>query len=267
MDEIMKGQVTANAAEVYEAFYLPALFQEWATRMVEAARIMPGEHVLDVACGTGVAARTAAERVGPDGSVVGLDINDGMLAVAERVAPEIDWRRGVAEALPFDDDRFDAVLCQFGLMFFEDGPTSIREMMRVLRPGGRLAVAVWDALERSSGYLAFVGLLERLFGAETAGALRAPFVLGDPRALGALFAGAGYPEAVVETQEGTARFPSIESWVYADVKGWTAAERIDDAGHERLLREAARELGPFEGADGTVAFRMPAHLVTVVKAG
>ena len=90
--------------------------------------------MLDVACGTGVLARAVADRVGAKGSVVGLDVNPGMLAVAERLAPSITWRQGRAESLPFEKEDFDAVLSQFALMFFEDQVAALEEMKRVLRP-------------------------------------------------------------------------------------------------------------------------------------
>jgi SAM-dependent methyltransferase len=265
MSKIESGQVSASAAEIYEEFYLPALFLEWTPRMADAARVAAGQRVLDVACGTGVLARALVERVGPGGSVVGLDINEGMLAVARRKAPAIEWRQGAAEALPFADASFDAVVSQFGLMFFQDRPKAIREMLRVLRPGGRLTVAVWDSLERTPGYAAFVSLLQRLFGEETAGALRSPFVLGDTHALRSLFRDGGAPDVQIVTHEGTARFPSIEAWVYTDVKGWTAADLIDEAGHKRLLAEAERELRHFLTGDGTVVLTAPAHIVTATK--
>src|SRR5262245_61490850 len=117
MNDSDKGQVSRNAAEVYEEFFVPALFQEWTSRVAGAAKIQAGQRVLDVACGTGILARTVAERVGPAGSVVGLDMNEGMLAVAARKAPQIEWRQGISEALPFDGDSFEAVVSQFGLMF------------------------------------------------------------------------------------------------------------------------------------------------------
>lgn len=266
MAEIERGQVSASAAEVYEAFFLPALFQEWTSRVADAAGIQPGQRVLDVACGTGVLARTVADRVGPNGAVVGLDLNEGMLAVARQKAPGIRWQQGVAEALPFEDDTFDAVVSQFGLMFFEDRATALREMLRVLRPGGRLAVAVWDSLDHTPGYAAMTRLLQRLFGDEAADALRSPYHLGDTQRLAGLFAEAGLPNATITTVEGTARFPSIASWVHTDVRGWTLADRIDDTQFEVLLDEAERTLQPFVIDDeGTVEFASPAHIVTAMK--
>jgi len=267
MDKVASGQVTASAAEVYEELYLPAMFQEWAPRLADAARVRSGQRVLDVACGTGVLARALAERVGHGGAVVGLDINEGMLAVARRKGPRVEWREGAAEALPFAEAAFDAVVSQFGLMFFHDRAAAIREMLRVLRPGGRLAVAVWDALERVPAYAAFVALLDRLFGRGTAEALRSPFVLGDPDGLRALFRSGGAPDVEIVTHQGTVRFPTLETWVYADVKGWTASELIDEAGHARLLAEAEHELGAFVLPDGGVSFRMPGHIVIAAKPG
>jgi SAM-dependent methyltransferase len=262
MGDSEKGQVSRSAAEIYEEFFLPALFAEWGPRVVAAAAVGSGDRVLDVACGTGVAARTAAGEVGPDGGVAGLDPNGGMLAVARRLAPEVDWHRGVAEAIPFDDGTFDAVTCQFGLMFFDDRVKSLSEMARVLRPGGRLAVAVWDRLDNTPGYAAMTALLDRLFGNDTGDALRAPYCLGDTNELRSLFDAAGIDGAVVSTHAGTARFPSIQSWVHTDVKGWTLADAIDDEQYARLAQEASREMQRFTGGDGTVTFAAPAHIVT-----
>ena len=262
---IDRGQVNRSAAEIYEEFFVPALFHEWAPRVAAAADVRPGNKVLDVACGTGVVAREAVRRARPGGEVTGLDRNPGMLAVARRQAPEIAWREGLAEALPFEAETFDAVVSQFGLMFFDDRQRALQEMWRVLRPGGRLAVAVWDRLETSPGYAAMTALLQRLFGEPIAAGLRAPFVLGDPAELRSLFAAAGLPEVQVATEVGTARFPSIESWVHTDVKGWTLADLIDDAQYRVLLQAARTELKRFAGPDGKVTFAAPAHIVSVTK--
>ncbi|MGF1631720.1 MAG: methyltransferase domain-containing protein [Kiloniellaceae bacterium] len=265
MEAIETGQLSSSAAEVYEEFFVPALFGEWAPRLCDAAKVVEGERVLDVACGTGSFAREGARRGGADARVAGLDRNAGMLAVARRLAPDVDWREGLAEELPFGDGSFDVVASQFGLMFFEDRVKALAEMGRVLRPGGRLTVAVWDSLERTPGYQAMVGLLQRLFGEEIAGALRAPFVLGDPRELHRLFAAAGLPDPRIDTPVGAACFPSIADWVRTDVKGWTLANAIDDAQYAQLQQEAQRELRRFATADGAVRFDAPAHIATAVK--
>lgn len=258
-----RGQISRTAAEIYEEFFVPALFARWTGPVLDAAGVASGQRVLDVACGTGVLARAARERVGPGGEVVGLDPNAGMLAVAARTAPDIAWTEGVAEALPFDDDGFDASTCQFGLMFFEDPVAALREMARVTRPGGRMAAAVWDALEHVPGYAAMEELLARLFGVEAATALRAPFALGDAEELRALFADAGIGSAHLTTRPGTIRFPSIAAWMHTEIRGWTLADAIDDAQYARLLEAAEVELKRFADRDGRVAFPAPAHIVTV----
>lgn len=264
MDITDRGQVNSSA-EVYAEFFVPALFQEWTNRVADAADIQPGQRVLDVACGTGVLARTVAERVGATGSVVGLDINAGMLAVAERQSPHIAWRQGRAETMPFDDSEFDAVVSQFGLMFFEDRQAAIQEMMRVLKPGGRLAVAVWDLLANTPGYAAMVDLLQRLFGEAVANGIRAPYVLGDQQQLQALFHDAGIADLTMTTHQGTARFASLEDWMYTDIKGWVLSDLLDDAQFDTLLREGKHLLAPFVTADGSVAFDAPAHIASVRK--
>jgi SAM-dependent methyltransferase len=265
MEATQRGQVIQSAAEVYETFFVPALFRDFAAPVCDAAAISPGQGVLDVACGTGVLAREAARRAGPEAAVVGLDVNEGMLDVARQTSPEIDWRAGQAESLPFADGSFDAVISQFGLMFFTDRAGALREMWRVLRPGGRLAVAVWDTLERTPGYAAVTALLQRLFGDAVAEGMRAPYALGDPADFRALFTEAGIAGAEIRTRDGAARFPSIEAWVHTDVKGWTLADLIDDAQYDLLLSEAKRDLGEFAGDDGRVAFAAPAHIATATK--
>jgi SAM-dependent methyltransferase len=259
-----RGQVSGGAARVYEAFFVPALFRQWAPRVADAADVRPGQRVLDVACGTGVLAREAARRVGA-GSVCGLDCNPGMLAVARAEEPDIEWRRGRAEELPFADGELDAVVSQFGLMFFDDRAGALREMWRVLRPGGMLAVAVWGPLVDTPGYAAMVELLEQLFGERIAAELRAPFCLGDPDELSALLAGAGIAGAGIVTVAGTARFPSIADWVRTDVKGWTLADKIDDEQCEMLARLAEVQLARFAGEGGGVEFASPAHIASARK--
>src|SRR5690606_31047542 len=260
------GQVNQNAAQVYDAFFVPALFAEPAEQIVEAASLRRGMCVLDVACGTGVLALKAAAIVAPEGRVTGLDVNEAMLSVARSNAPETDWRHGRAAVLPFAEETFDAVLSQFGLMFFEDRHAALGEMCRVVKNGGLVGIAVWDSLERSPGYAALTALLHRLFGADVASALTAPFVLGDAHALSGLFTEAGMPGANVAVLKVKARFPSLEAWLRTEVRGWTLAETMDDAQFQQLLAEARVELKELVRGDGSVAFEAPALLALARKA-
>jgi SAM-dependent methyltransferase len=257
-------QAQVEAAQAYESLFVPALFARWAETVADAARIQPGDRVLDVACGTGVLAREAAVRTGPAGRVAGLDANPGMLDVAARLAPAIEWQQGFAESLPFPDASFDAVVSQFGLMFFNDRRQAIRDMARVLAPGGRVAIAVWDGLDNSPAYAAEVALVERLAGEEAAAALRAPFVLGDRIRLASLFIEAGVGSVEVTTHHGTGRFPSIRVMVEADLRGWlpVMGVMLDEERIADILDAAEHDLGPFVTADGSVEFDCPAHVVT-----
>ena len=231
-----------------------------------AARIAPGEFVLDVACGTGVLALAAREIVGPEGKVVGLDANADMLMVARRKSKEIDWREGKAEVLPFADQSFDAVVSQFGLMFFDDRSVALGEMMRVLKPGGRIAVAVCDALDHSPGYADFARLLQKLFGERIAEAFRAPFVLGDAERLLAITTAAGFPGVEIHQYMGSVRFASIASLVSTErACVWTLGGVLDDAQFDRLLREVETALKPYALADNAIMFDMPALIVTADK--
>jgi ubiquinone/menaquinone biosynthesis C-methylase UbiE len=266
MIQAENAQRTRSPAEVYDESFVPALFHQWGSVVANAAEVGPGQCVLDVACGTGVLACAAADRVGPGGTVMGLDPNEEMLAVARRKSDTIEWREGHAEAIPFPDETFDAVVSQFGFMFFENKPAGLREMMRVLRPGGHLAVAVCDALEHSSGYSAFVDLLRRLFGDNVANSFRAPFVLGDPERLLSLCADAGIFNAKVARHEGMVRFASVQSLVSTErACVWTLGGLLDDAQFEQLVKESERVLQPFVAPDGSLAFAMPVLIVTVAK--
>jgi SAM-dependent methyltransferase len=140
-------QISVETAETYEAAFVPSLSAHLAPHLLDAAEVTAGDHVLDVACGTGIVARMATERIGPAGRVVGLDRNEAMLTVARRIRPDLDWRRGEAMSLPFPDDSFDVVLCQSGLMFVPDPAAAVGEMARVVRPGGRVAAQVWSSLD------------------------------------------------------------------------------------------------------------------------
>jgi SAM-dependent methyltransferase len=207
-------------------------------------------------------------RAGLTGAVTGLDLSSEMLAITARLSPGVRWQQGSAEALPFADGSFDAVVSQFGLMFFPDPVAGLREMMRVLVPGGRLAVAVWASLADTPAYAAEVELVERLAGKEAGDALRAPFVLGDPRRMAELCAAAGIKEARVAMQPGRGRFPSIRTMVEVDVRDWLQIVGItlDEGLIETILQESETALRPFVTVDGDgVGFDSPAVLATATR--
>lgn len=260
-------QAQIDAAYAYEALFVPALFGQWAAKVADAAQLKSGQRVLDVASGTGILAREIASRTGSLGRVVGIDPSPGMNAVARKLAPALEWREGAAESLPFPDGSFDAVVSQFGLMFFTDRRQALREMLRVLTPEGRLVIAVWDSLENMPAYASEVALVERMAGQQAADALRAPFVLGDRKELATLFSETGVASAQVTTHRGTARFPSIRTMVEADLRGWLPVMGVilGEDQIEHMLQEARSALGSFAAANGEVAFDLSAHLVAVEK--
>lgn len=260
-------QAQIDAAHAYEALFVPALFGQWASKVADAAQIRPGQRVLDVGCGTGILARQVASRAGSAGRVAAIDPSAGMLAVARQFAPDVEWREGVAEQLPFPDRSFEAVVSQFALMFFSDRRQALREMLRVLTPGGRLVVAVWDSLENIPAYASEVALLERMAGRQAADALRAPFVLGNRKDLVTLFSEAGASSAEITTQHGTAEFPSVRIMVEADLRGWLPVMGVNLTEEQiaGILKEAEQALGSYAAADGRAAFQLTAHVVTAKK--
>ena len=271
MSDQGQWQVAGNAADVYERALVPAIFAPWAPLVVALAEPKPGERVLDVACGTGVVARLASQRVGRTGGVVGLDLNPGMLAVAAASAAgpaatgaPIVWREGSAVAMPLADGSFDVVCCQLGLQFFADRSAALAEMHRVLVPGGRLGLMVWRSIEHSPGFGIFAGALARHVSGEAAEIIRAPFALGDAEQLRKLIGAASFRDVVVRPVAGTVRFPSAARFVQDQVAGSPLAghvAKVSDEARAVLAREIEEGLGPYlDGA--AVAFPIEAHLAS-----
>ena len=262
MGDSKTGQVSEDAAKIYEKVYLPALFQEWCPLAIQAANVKAGDAVVDVACGTGVLAIAVSGHVGPKGKTIGVDINEGMLNIARSKLSSVEWLNAPAEELPFTDDYFNCVVSQFGLMYFKNREAAIREMMRVLQPSGTIAVIVWDKLDNNPGLAAEESLWQKVLGGE---AEEPPHGLGDKEVLENLFRASGVNDIQINTYEGTARFDSIESWIHAGAKGWTEDDALNDDELKLLLDTAEKELTDFRTIQGTVAFPISAHIVTAKK--
>lgn len=258
-------QLSGNAAEIYEEYFAPAIFAGWAPRVADAAGISAGDRVLDVACGTGVVTRECVTRAGSAGKVIGLDLNEGMLTVARRVRPEIEWRQGDAAELPFEDGAFDAVVCQFALMFFPDRAAALREMWRVLAPGGRLAIAVWGAIEEIEPYVVLAELAGRHGGSAAADIVKSPFVLGDTGELVEIFRDAGLDDVKIDTRQGLERFASLTAFVEIEIKGTPAAACFDEAAYAALAADAPEHLAFCLDDKSRVEFANTAHIVTARK--
>ena len=220
--------------------------------------------MLDIACGTGVLTREVASRLERPDQVTGVDSNPGMLSVAKERNTEIVWKRGSAEKLPVQDQHFDVVLCQFGLMFFSDRVRAIQEMGRVLAPGGRLVVTVWDALENIPAYSKHVSTIEKYGGSEAREALNHPFELGKKNLLRATFSEAGISDIGITTHTGTARFPDLKSILDADLRGWLPVLGIalGEEDIQRIYNDSLISMGEYISANGNVTFNITAHVVT-----
>jgi len=258
-------QLSDNAAENYEQHFVPAIFADWAPRTAGAAEVSSGDRVLDIACGTGVVTRHCADLAGAAGTVIGLDLNDAMLAVARRVRPEIEWRQGDAADLPFDNDAFHAVTCQFGLMFMPDRPKALSEMWRVLAPGGRLAVAVFGSTDDNPPYRILADIGERHAGMQAAAALRSPFVLGDTDELAGVFAKAGIPGAKISAHTGIEHFSSMAWFMEIEIKGTPAAEFVSEDAYRAMVADAEKELAFCQQANGRLEFENRAYIVSARK--
>lgn len=256
-----------EAGRGYEALFVPALFEPWAKHLIAGAGVEKSSHVLDVACGSGVLTRYAHARSGQSGRVAGVDPAPGMIAAAREVEPDIEWFLGSAEALPFDEATFDCVISQFGMMFFQDRQKAAGEMFRVTKPGGRLAVAVWNSIENNRAYGDIIAVLDEQVSTAAGDALRMPYSLGDPDEVIDTFSQSGFSDIEFETRTEQARFPSSRTMVEAELRGWLplfdinlSEEKISD-----VLVKSDGKLSKYAAQSGEAVFPTSAHIVTARK--
>jgi ubiquinone/menaquinone biosynthesis C-methylase UbiE len=257
-----------SVPKAYDAFFVPRLFEPWAKLLLEAADLRRGESVLDVATGPGTVARLAAVRVGAEGRVVAIDVAQPMLDIAKAKAPPpgaapIEYLHSLAAPLPAAAGAFDAVLCQQGLQFFPDRPAALREMRRVLKPGGRAAIAVWAELERNQIFAAFHAALRDGAPAALAELIVAPFSWPSGAALKSAAEDAGFRDVRLSTPalpmvlEGGVE-QAVQSFAATPVSPGVAelAQDVQHALFARMRDEMARLL-----TDGKVVGAMTSNII------
>ena len=253
--------ITPEQAAAYEELFVPALFAQWAPAMADLAEIREGQRILDVACGTGVAARAAADRVGGSGSVVGLDLNPAMLEVAARIRPEIEWCEGDASALPFPGENFDAVLCQSAVFFFPDVDQALAEMARVVRRGGVVAIQTYAGLADQPAYQDFAAIVRRVAPGEALDLLDTYWSMGDLAALCAALERVGLEIVESRTIQGAVRYGTVENLVAAEIKGTPLADRLSQSQIDQILAECATMLNRFVIPERGLEMPITSHLV------
>ena len=257
-------QISAEQAAAYEDRFVPALFRQWVEPMLQAAEVGPGDRLLDVACGTGVVARAAFERVAPDGSVTGVDLNPAMLGVARRLAPGLDWREGDVAALPFEENAFDVVTCQAAIFFFPDPTGALREMGRVTRAGGRVALQSFSSLPEQPAYGPWVDMVVRHAGPEAAQLLGTYWSEGDPEVMRRRCTDAGLGVTSVHQHTLPAYFPDIASMVLTEVNATPLRDRLDQSDLERILADSVDVLGRFL-RDGRLVIPIAGYVVAATR--
>lgn len=244
-----RDSYSQNAAENYEQYFVPSIGRPVAANLVEAAAPQPGERVLDVACGTGIVARLAAERVGPRGTVEGLDPNPGMLGIAReagRSVPSIAWHEAPAEAIPLPDERFDVVLCGMGLQFFSDREAGLREMRRVLVSGGRVFANVPGPAP--APLVALAESLAHHVSPDAASFIHAVFSLHDIDEIRSLAIGAGFGDIDVRSEPVILRLPPPADflWQYIHSTPMVAVvEQISQKRRDALERDFRERCADF----------------------
>ena len=247
---LMPGSIAmANPAEGYESYMVPTLFGPCSRILIQEANPKPGERVLDVGCGTGIVAREVASRLAATATVTAVDLSTNMLAVARAVAAgeglTIEWCEGNAEQLPFRDNAFDLVLCQFALMFVVDKAAALSEMRRVVSGSGRVLISVWQGLDRHPFYQTLHNVIQQRLGMS---ALQEIFALGDADALRGLALAAGFRFVEIKPFSLTARFPNPEAFIAGEIEVDTAAipsmQHLDSKAREAIVRAITKDMQP-----------------------
>jgi SAM-dependent methyltransferase len=187
--------------EYYDRYLVPLVFEPYAKDLVRRVRTKPDMRILELACGTGALTALLAKKLSVNGELVASDLNQAMIDVAReklRDDSRLTWEMIDAGALPFDPASFDAVICQFGWMFFPDRPRALREARRVLRSGGQLIFNTWDSIEQCPVLAAAYAEIQAAFPEDPPRFYDVPFSMFEVSKIDALIRGAGFAEVSIE---------------------------------------------------------------------
>jgi SAM-dependent methyltransferase len=264
------AKASTSAMSFYDEILVPRWFDPWARLLLDKLEPDTGQAVLDVACGPGTVTRLAAQRVGPQGRVTGCDLSPAMLELArskkslDDSAP-INYLECSAEALSVPEDAFDLVTCQQGLQFFPSREAALAEMQRVLRPGGKLGIAVWCAVEDCPPCFALANALEHVLGAEIADVYKGgPWGLPDSASLVELAEVGGFTDVEVHKYELPIVFEGGPDQLLLTLRATavaTAVAELSEAKQTALaiaLEEAAGQIT----VDGTIRSHTASHILT-----
>ena len=260
-----RGGRRRDEAETFERDYVPGVFAPWASAVADAAEIAIGQRVLDVGCGTGALTREAARRAGAPERVTGLDLDGEMLAVARRLTPAITWIRGSALDLPFPSERFDAVVSQFAMMFFDDRERGVREMWarpRPRRPPHRRGLGPPRPRPLPRGVRPHRRTPRWQGGGGTNS--RAVLTRRRRRARTKSSSRAGVP-ARVQTRAGTGSYARIEAFGSSDIDGWIRKGEMPAEERDAVIAELRDAAAPFTDAEGALTLPMEGRVVSARK--
>jgi len=255
--------------EIYDRYMVPLIFEPYATGLAQQLHSLPLTNVLELAAGTGVVTRRLAMTLPENVFIVATDLSQPMLdhAAAVGTARPVEWRQADAMALPFADEAFDAVVCQFGVMFFPDKAAAFAEARRVLRPGGTLLFNVWDRIEDNEFADVVTQALATRYPADPPRFMaRTPHGHGDPAALRADLAAAGFAAPRIETLAARSRAPSAREAAIAYCQGTplrTEIEARDPTGLAAATETCVAALVARFG-DGAVDGHIQALVLTAV---
>jgi ubiquinone/menaquinone biosynthesis C-methylase UbiE len=258
-------QLSDDAPTAYARFALK-IVEPWTDDLILAAGCRDGHRVLDVACGTGVVASRVNLVTSKFCYTTGIDINEGMLRVA-RKNPQVEWHQGSAVELPFEAGSFDVVLCQQGLQYFPDRSAAMREMARVLAPGGRIALNVWGALDRQPFLVAAIAAIGTFLGADAQAPFHLAFSLNSAAELRQLANDAGLQSIRVRFEHRTMRYPVPARFVASWLGGTPITAQflaLPDDRKQAFIGDVVERLATYVDDDG-LAVPMENHFLTALK--